>query len=84
MWDVIQIQEGQNDFTPSSIEEITGDLRQWFMTWGLPFTYRVYSGIVEYMTSKPTTLAAKLLAKHPHGTVDGFVIARPKGILQCR
>ena len=40
--------------------------------------------IVELMTPKPVTLAAKYLAPHPHGTVDGFVIARPKGILQCR
>lgn len=29
------------------IEEVTGDLRQWFMTWGLPFTYRLYADLCE-------------------------------------
>ena len=31
------------------IEEVKGDLLNWFMTWGLPFTYRLYGNLGEYL-----------------------------------
>ena len=49
-WVEYVAQHHDDPMTTYTIEEVTGDLRQWFMTWGLPFTYRVYNGIVDYMT----------------------------------
>jgi hypothetical protein len=40
--------------------------------------------IVKYMTPpKPEYIPKKYSANHPHGTVSGFVVARPKGVIQC-
>jgi hypothetical protein len=41
--------------------------------------------IVAYMTpaTKSKSRAAKPFVAHPHGTVSGMIIARPKGVLRC-
>jgi len=36
--------------TTSTVEEVNGDLLKWFMTWGLPFTYRMYSVLCDTLS----------------------------------
>lgn len=34
----------------STVEEVTGDMLKWFMTWGLPFTYRMYGALCDTLS----------------------------------
>lgn len=36
--------------TTSTVEEVKGDLLKWFMTWGLPFTYRMYGALCDHLS----------------------------------
>lgn len=36
--------------TTSTVEEVKGDMLKWFMTWGLPFTYRMYGALCDTLS----------------------------------
>ena len=44
------VADHRNAATTYVIEEVKGDLLKWFMTWGLPFTYRMYGALCDTLS----------------------------------
>ena len=45
-----RIAVSHNSATTFITEELSGDMLKWFMTWGLPFTYRMYGELCDHLS----------------------------------